>query len=219
MKSRKRFITMSTDRSKKKKTKRFLQAERVKIIEYALIGFIVLMFVGLSVLYGLKRSAEDAPAAPTEEASPSPDTAIRGMHLLNALEDAGFTVVRENGAYRLTSSGGVSFDMQMESDRDGILSLAFETLLCTDPEGDALVHQTLREENRKTVDALRALFDAVMPVFRKTVSDSETIVKQCQNTVKSGASYAKSLGQYGVRILSDPNVVPQTVRITLERNP
>lgn len=219
MRNRKRSVTMSTDRKPGKKAKRFIQAERMKIVEYGLIGLIVLLFVFLAVHYGKNRQDPGETVEPTVLASPTPDVSIRGMNLLNALEGAGFTVERTDGAYHVTAANDIPIEMHMESDGDGIVSLSFETPLCPDPEGEASVYQALREKNRETVDALRALFDAVMPVFHRTVTDSETIVKQCQTVVEKNQSYAKQLGTYSVRILPNADVIPETVCVTLDRNP
>lgn len=207
---------MSTDR--KKRTRSFLQSERFRIIEYACAVLVVLLFFGLAVWYGVARSATDPDAAATASPEPSADTSIRGMNVLNALEGAGVDVVPKDGLYTLTAPNGVPFDMRMESDDRGIVSLSFETLLCPDPSDDSAVSAALREQNELTVSALRDVFDAVMPAFHRSAADSETIVAQCQKVVKSGAPYAKRLGDYSVRVLSDPDAVPQSVCITLIRD-
>ena len=106
----------------------------------------------------------------------------------------------------------------MQSDDNGILSLSFETLLCPDPKGDTATEQSLRDENAKTLEAIRTVFDAVMPVFGRSVADSETIVKQCRKVVETGEPYAKRLGDYSVRIRSDIDALPQAVVVTLLRD-
>ena len=210
---------MSTDGKAKKKAKRFLQAERMKIVEYVLIGLIVLLFVYLALHYGKKPQSSDAFVEASALASPTPDMSVRGMHILTALDDAGFSVERTDGVYHLTAANDVPIEMSMDSDSRGIVSLSFLTPLCPDPEGEAAVHEALRQKNRESVEALRALFDAVMPVFHGTVADSETIVKQCQSVVEKNESYAKEFGTYSVRILAHTDVLPETVGVTFDRNP
>ena len=210
----------STDRKPKKK-RSFLFSERMKIIEYGCIGLVVLLFAGLAIYYGLSHKA-DAPATDAQAtASPEPtaDPTIRGMNVLDALESAGFTVALQDDRYLLTAPNEVPFTMEMASDDRGVQSLSFETYLCPDPTDDSAVSAGIRAENELSVAALRALFDAVMPVFHGTVADSETIVKQCQSVVEKNESYAKEFGTYSVRILAHTDVLPETVGVTFDRNP
>lgn len=209
----------STDRKPKKK-RSFLFSERMKIIEYGCIGLVVLLFAGLAIYYGLSHKA-DAPATDAQAtASPEPtaDPTIRGMNVLDALESAGFTVAMQDDRYLLTAPNEVPFTMEMTSDDRGVKALSFETYLCPDPTDDSAVSAGIRAENELSVAALRALFDAVMPVFHRTVADSETIVTQCVSVVKKGTSYAKKLGGYSVRILTDPDALVQSVTVTLSRD-
>lgn len=220
MKSRKRFTMTSTDRKSKRKRAPVSHVDRVKIFEYGLIVLVVLLFLAASLFYGLSCSAGKADPNVEATASPEPteDPSIRGMRILNALEDAGVSVALLDGDYRLTLPGDVLITMQMQSDDGGVRSLTFETLLCPDPNGDTATEQLLRDENAETVDALRTVFDAVMPVFRRSAADSETIVKQCRKVVETGEPYAKRLGDYSVRVLSDADAVPQTVCIAITRD-
>jgi hypothetical protein len=186
-----------------------------------LIGLVILLFLGLAIRYGTAKSAvDDAAPDPTVSPVPTEDTSIRGMNVFRALEAAGFTVESSENEYTVTSGDGIVFSMTMLSDDNGILSLTLETPLCPDPEEEGTVYDALRTENRRTVGAIRTLFDAVMPVFHRSVSDSETIVKQCQKVVKSGETYAKNLSEYAVRISasSDSETTPKTVVIELIRN-
>ncbi len=212
---------MSTDRSKKKR--RFSRIERIKIIEYGLIALVVLVFIGLAILYGTKDSRQDpneTTAVPTATPVPTEDPSIRGMNVLDALVEAGFSVdYLEDTRYDVRSSDGVAFTMRMVSDDRGVKTLSFETILCPDSEEDTEFARVLNAENRRTVYALRSLFDCVLPVFRRPAADSDTIVKQCQKVVKSFEPYAKHLTRYSVRITSDPDAIPQTVLITLIRDP
>ena len=66
---------------------------------------------------------------------------------------------------------------------------------------------------------MRDLLDLIMPVLRRNVSDSDTIVKRCTEVVKSGEPYSKHMGQFTVRIHSDPDEIPQTVVIEWIRDP
>lgn len=207
---------MSTDRKKKKR--RFAQIERIKIIEYGCIGLVILLFVGLAVFYGKSRSAETPVSGTSPTAEPTADTSIRGMNILDALEQHSFEVIYRSDRYDVQSPDGVAFTMQMESDDRGLIRLSFETLLCADPDDETETAALIRSENRKTIDALRALLDAVMPVFRRTIADSDTFVKQCQKTVQTGEPYSKHFGTYSVRIVSDPSVAPQTATILFLRD-
>ncbi|MBQ5991270.1 MAG: hypothetical protein IJL62_01840 [Clostridia bacterium] len=209
---------MSTDRKKKKRG--FPRVERVKIIEYVCIGLVILLFLGLAVFYGGRRvnpSAADAETSPSP--APTDDLSIRGMNLLNALDRAGFDVAYQTDRYDVKTSDDVAFDMRMESDDKGIVRLSFETLLCADPDDGTETANVIRAENKQTVAALRELFDCVMPVFRRTIADSDTIVKQCQKVAETGEPYSKHFGKYSVRISSDPSSVPQTVVILFVRDP
>ena len=207
---------MSTDRKKKRRFS-FLYTERFKLLEFGLIGLLVLLFTAGALYFGLK--GEDAPAAePTPTPEPTADTSIRGMNVLAALEAAGVSVVLNDDGYTLTSPNEVPLSMRMESDEQGIVSLSFETLFCPDPSGDSAVADALRAENVKTEAALRTVFDAVLPVFRRSIADSETLVKQCKTVVSKGTPYAKDLGRYSVRIVSDLAALPQSVTVTLTRD-
>ncbi len=218
MRNPKPYITMSTDRKTKRK-RAILRIERIKIIEYASIGLVILLFLGLAIRYGTAKSAvDDAAPDPTVSPVPTEDTSIRGMNVFRALEAAGFTVESSENGYTVTSGDGIVFSMTMLSDDNGILSLTLETPLCPDPDEEGAVYDALRTENRRTVGAIRTLFDAVMPVFHRSVSGSETIVKQSQKVVSDGESYAKDLGKYSLRILSDPDTLVQTVQISLVRD-
>ena len=210
----------STDRKTKKKRAAISRAGWVRILEYGLIALAVLLFIGASLYYGLSCSAESADPNAGTTASPEPteDPSIRGMRVLSALENAGIPIELSDGDYRLTLPGDVQIDMRMESDGNGLRSLSFETLLCPDPDGDTAAEQTLRDENAQTVEALRTVFDAVMPVFGRSAADSETLVKQCRKVVETGEPYAKRLGDYSVRIRSDIEAIPQTVLVTLTRD-
>lgn len=209
----------STDRKSKRKHAPIPRADRVKILEYGLIVLVVLLFLAASLFYGLSCSAKktDPDAEATASPEPTEDPSIRGMRVLNALEDAGVSVELIDGNYRLTAKN-VCITMRMESDDDGIRSLSFEALLCPDPSGDTATEQTLRDSNAETVEALRTVFDAVMPVFGRSAADSETIVRQCRKVVESGEPYAKRLGDYSVRILSDIDALAQSVTVTLIRD-
>ena len=210
---------MSTDRRSKKK-RAIRRVERFKIIEYVLIGLVILLFLGLSIYYGSGRSLTGSKNTPEPTVSPAPteDSSIRGMRVFAALEDAGFSVVAKDGDYTVTSSDGVVFSMRMQSDDAGIVTLSFETPYCSDPKEEGALYDALREENRRTSEALRDLFDCIMPVFHRSIYDSETIVKQCAKVVSKGESYSKHFGDYSVRILSDPDAVPQTVAVTFIRD-
>lgn len=209
---------MSTDRKRKR---RFPHIERVKIIEYGLIVLVVLAFVGLAIWYGTGQSpqAPEPTPDPTDTPLPTEDSSIRGMNVLNALEKAGFLVTyREADLYDVHSPDGIALTMQMRSDDRGIKTLSFETVLCPDPEEDTRSAQYARELNKRTVDAVRSLFDSIMPVFRSTAANSDTIAKQCRKVVKDFEPYSKHLTKYSVRITSDAEKVPQTVLITLIRD-
>ncbi len=208
---------MSTDR--KKKNRGFARVERIKIIEYACIGLVILLFLGLAILYGsggVQKGDRSANASPSPV--PTADTSIRGKNVLDALLDAGFAVEYGTDQYDVRSESGVFFAMRMISNDKGILELSFETALCPDPEEDTLTARYLIDENRKTIDALQTLFDRIMPVFHRPASDSDTIVKQCLKVVNNGETYSKHLGKYSVRIQSDPEAIPQTVSIDLIRD-
>jgi hypothetical protein len=210
---------MSTDRSKKKR--RFPRIERIKIIEYGLIALVVLVFIGLAILYGTRDPKQDADetAVPTATPVPTEDPSIRGMNVLDALAEAGFSITYlEDARYDVRSSDGVFFEMRMVSDDRGVKTLSFETILCPDTEEDTDYARILQEENSRTLAALQRLFDSVLPVFRRPAADSDTIVKQCRKVVNSLEPYAKHLTRYSVRITSDPETVPQTVLITLIRD-
>lgn len=210
---------MSNKKIRKKKSS-FLYAERFKILEYGVIGLLVLLFGAGALTYALKekRAASEPEIAATPSPAPTADPSIRGMNVLNALEDAGASVELTDESYRLTAPNGVLLTMWMDSDESGIRTLEFTTLLCPDPTDNSAVAEALREENARTVEALRTVFDAVMPVFRRSTADGETIVKQCQTVVLKGTPYAKKLGSYSVRILSEPDPPPQSVTVTLKRD-
>ena len=140
------------------------------------------------------------------------------VYVLDAIEDAGFAVALSGDRYLLTAPNEVAFTMEMQSDDRGVLTLSFETYLCPDPTDDSAVSAGIRAENEQSVEALRRLFDAVMPVFHRSIADSETIVTQCKTVVKKGTSYAKRLGDYSVRILTDPDALVQSVTVTLSRD-
>lgn len=210
---------MSTERKQKKK-RSVPCFERIKLIEYGCIGLVIVLFLILAIVYGTGKNTNGKPLA---DASPSPvptaDPSIRGKAILDALDDAGFSVSYQDGQYAVVSPDGIAFQMQMESDDKGILALSFETPLCPDPEENTETARLLRAENRRTVNEMRELFDCVMPVFHRSVYDSETIIKQSQKVAENGDAYAKHFGHYSVRILSDPEAVPQTVTISLIRDP
>lgn len=209
---------MSTDKRKKKR--RGLRIDRIKIIEYGCIGLVIALFLGLAILYGGKNRGKD-PNEPEAMVSPVPtdDRSIRGKNILDTIESSAFDLVYDQGHYDLTSESGVAFEMRMQSDDTGLQRLSFRTLLCADPEEAGAIADTLRAENKKSVDALRDLFDLIMPVIRRTASDSDTIVKRCTEVVKSGEPYSKHMGQFTVRIQSDPEDIPQAVTIDLIRDP
>ena len=212
---------MSTDPKKRKR--RFPRIERIKIVEYGLIAFVVLAFIGLAIYYGSRRTGSETSEAAARTVSPKPtdDRSVRGMHVFSALSDAGFTAAtREAGLYDVVSEDGVSFEMRMIPDDKSILTLSFETILSPDLEENTETARVLNAQNKRTLDAIRRLFDCVMPVFHRNAADSETIVKQCQKVVKSGETYAKNLSEYTVRISasSDSETTPKTVVIELIRN-
>ena len=218
MRRRRTSNTMSNKRSRKKKPS-FLYAERFKVLEYGLIGLLVLAFGAGALVYALKgRAATVSDGSLTPSPEPTADLSVRGMNVLNALEDAAIKVTRTDDGYTLTAPNGVSFSMQMESDDSGIRTLEIATQLCPDPTDDSAVSELLRGENARTVEALRTVFDAVMPVFHRSTADSETIVRQCQTVVLKGTPYAKKLGDYSVRILSDTDAIPQTATVSLARD-
>jgi hypothetical protein len=210
---------MSTENSKKKR--RFSRFDRIKIIEYACIALVILLFIGLSVYYANKKGQSDR-AEPTAELSPSPvptkDPSIRGMNVLEAIDTSDFKVNVYPDHYDIVYPDETKFCMRMDSDDRGIRELYLETLLCADPEDDTLTAEMIRDENRRTVAALQDLLDRILPVFHRTVSDSNTIVKSAQKVVKDGVTYTKHLGTYSVSISSDPEAAPQSVVIRLIRD-
>ncbi len=209
---------MSTD--KKKKKRGFPRIERIKILEYGSIALVILLFLGLALLYGGKK---DISVSPEPDASPTPvptdDLSIRGKNVLDAIEGSAFSLSYQQDHYDLTSENGASIRLSMRSDDSGICQLTVEVPLCADPQDDSPVSVKLKAENKKTADALRDLFDLLMPVFHRTVSDSDTIVKQCIKVAHSGEPYSKHLGHFTVRIQSDPEAVPQYVTVDLIRDP
>lgn len=209
---------MSTKQAKKKRAYR--RVERMKIIEYAVIGLVFALFIVMAVIYGsggTQRQGESDPQA-TATSEPTVDPSIRGMHIFAALEDADLSVVQSDGGYCVTSTNGVPFDMYMTSDDHGIVSLTFETLYCPDPVGEGAVHDALREKNRESEAAMRELFGLILPVFGRPVSEAETIVNNCTKVVQSGQTYTKRFGTYTLRIVSDPEASPQSVGISFVRD-
>lgn len=209
---------MSTDRAKKKRG--VPRIDRIKIIEYVCIGLVVLLFLGLAILYGKGDAKTDL----TEiDASPSPvptdDPSIRGKNVLDAIESSAFTLTYQQDHYDVVSENGTAFEMRMLSDDNGILQLSFETLLCADPEAENEISESLIAENKQTLRAIQDLLDRIMPVLKRTVSDSDLIVGQCKKVVKSGELYSKHIGRFTVRIQSDPEAIPQTVLIEFIRDP
>ena len=209
---------MSIDRSKKKRV--VPRIDRIKIIEYACIGLVILLFLGLAIFYGKGQCGSDPV---TVEAAPSPvptdDPSIRGKNVLDAIEDSSFSLRYQQDHYDIESEGGTAFEMRMLSDDRGITRLSFETLLCADPEKENEVSASLIEDNKQTLRAMQNLLDLIMPVLNRTVSDSDVIVGQCRKVVKTGESYSKHIGQFTVRIQSEPEAIPQTVLIEFIRDP
>ena len=224
MKHRNPYYTMSTEKSRKKR--KFARIERIKIIEYGCIALVVLLFLALAIIYGSKNYAgtgSKASASPSPE--PTADTSIRGMNVLNALVNAGFKVDYYPDYYdvkppeKVSSPVEIEFTVRMESDDDGILLFSVETKLCPDPEDGTETGKMIAEENRETAAALRKLFDAVMPVFHRTTSDSNSIVNQCQKVVKDGGPYSKHMGNYAVSISTAFRDGLQYVIVALSRDP
>lgn len=208
---------MSTDKSKKKRKTR--RIERIKIIEYGSIALVVLLFLGLAILYGNREMpSEETAAEPTVSPVPTADTSIRGMHVFEALEGAGFTVSYQTDHYNVTAENGIVIIMRMQSDDSGIEELSMETYLCPDPEGESEVARLLRIENQKSLSAIQDFWDAVLPVFHRPVSDSTTIRKQCVTVVEKSEPYAKHIGKYSLVITTDPNETLQAVTVSLIRD-
>lgn len=208
---------MSTEKAKKKRI--VPRTARVKILEYGAIGLVALLLLVPAILYGGKRS-ESAPAEAEVSSSPvpTPDPSIRGKNVLDAIEDSPFTLQYLQDHYDLLSPDGVPFTLRMRSDEAGLTELTVTTLLCADPDEDTEIAELLRSQNKQTVAALRDLLDRLMPVFRRTVADSDTIVKQCLKVVETGAPYSKHMGRFTVRVQSDPEEIPQSVSITFLRD-
>ena len=209
---------MSTNRAKAKKKRDVPRIDRVKIIEYVCIGLVILLFLGLAFFYGKDKTEPDE-----TDASPSPvptaDPSIRGKNVLDAIDSSPFTLTYQQDRYDIVSEGGTAFVMHMLSDDGGITRLSFETVLCADPEEENEISESLIAENKRTLRATQDLLDLIMPVLKRTVSDSDVIVSQCKKVVKSGESYSKHIGRFTVRILSDPEAIPQTVLIEFIRDP
>lgn len=211
---------MSTDKKKKKRS--LPRIDRIKIIEYVSIGLVILLFLGLALFYGRQKTGPASAASePEVTASPVPtnDPSIRGKNVLDAIDGSSFTLTYQQDRYDLLSDDGVSIEMHMQSDDDGLSRLSVVTKLCADPEDDSEISRALKAENKRSIAALRDLLDLIMPVLRRTVSDSDTIVKQCMKTVASGESYSKHIGRFTVRIQSDPEEIPQTVAIEFIADP
>lgn len=209
---------MSTDKSKK--ARKIRRIERIKIIEYGSIALVILLFLGLAILYGNREMpSEEVAAEPTVSSAPTADTAVRGMHVFEALEEAGFSVVYQTDHYDVTAKNGIRITMRMQSDDSGIEELSMETYLCPDPEGDTEVARMLREENQKSLAAIQDFWNAVLPVFRRPVSDSGTIRKQCVTVVEKAEPYTKHLGKYSLIITTDPDEEVQAVTVGLIRDP
>ena len=208
---------MSTDQRKKKR--HIPRTAYIKILEYGLVGLVVLLFLVLAILYG-RKSDKSTPADAEAASSPVPtvDASIRGKNVLDAIEDSSFTLQYRQDRYDLVSRDGVSMELRMRSDDAGLIELSVTALLCADPEGDTEIERTLRSENKRTTAALRELFDLLMPVFHRTAADSDTIVKQCQKIVQTGDVYSKHMGRFTVRIQSDPDEIPQSVVISFLRD-
>lgn len=209
---------MSTDRAKKKRG--VPRIERVRIIEYVCIGLVVLLFLGLAIFYGRDKDETDPVGV---EATPSPvptaDPSIRGKNVLDAIDGSSFTLTYQQDHYDVVSEDGTAFEMRMLSDDSGITRLSFETFLCADPEEESEVSASLIAENKRTLRALQDLLDCIMPVLKRTVSDSDVIVNQCRKVAKTGESYSKHIGQFTVRIHTDPDAIPQTVTVEFIHDP
>ena len=209
---------MSTDRAKKKRG--VPRIDRVKIIEYVCIGLVVLLFLGLAIFYGRNHDETDPAAA---EVTPSPvptdDPSIRGKNVLDAIDGSSFTLTYRQDHYEIASDDGTAFEMHMLSDDSGITRLSLETLLCADPEAENEIAESLIAENKRTLRAMQDLLDLIMPVLKRTVSDSDVIVGQCKKVVKTGEPYSKHIGRFTVRVHSDPDAIPQTVLIEFIRDP
>ena len=217
-KSLRRYSTMSTDRRKKKRG--VPRIDRIKLIEYGCIALVIALFTGLAILYG-RKDRSTVPPEPESTPTPAPtdDRSIRGKNILDAIEGSSFDLVYLQDHYDLTNENGVAIELRMQSDDTGLQRLSLETPLCADPEESGAIADTLKAQNKDAVKALRDLLDLIMPVLRRTASDSDTIVKRCREVVNSGEPYSKHLGQFSVRILSDPEDIPQTVTIDFIHDP
>lgn len=209
---------MSTEQKKKSKyTRGYLRMERIRIIEFACIGLVILLFLGLAIWYGTKPRDEAPEAEPTP--APTEDTAIRGRYVFDALENAGFALTPNADGYDVLSPNGTALSLRIVSDDKGILTLSVQGDLCADPEDDSAISTALRELNAQTLDALRALFDAVLPVFHRTAKDSDTIVTTCRKAADGQTPGYAKLGDYTLSVVPDAEAVPATVLVTLSRNP
>ena len=209
---------MSTDRAKKKRG--VPRVDRVKIIEYVCIGLVILLFLGLALYYGGdKGKADPVEAEVTLSPVPTADPSIRGKNILDAIEGSAFTLTYRRDHYDIASEDGIAIEMRMQSDDSGIRRLSFETELFSDPEEENEISESIKEKNKQSTKALQDLLDLIMPVLRRTVSDSDVIVSQCKKVVESGEPYSKHIGKFTVRIQSEPEAIPQTVMIEFIRDP
>jgi hypothetical protein len=188
----------------------------MKIIEYAAIGLLILLFLGLAIFYGTRKHEEEAAEVPTP--SPTADSAVRGRAVFSALENAGCTLTPNSDGYDVHTPSGTVLTLSVTSDDAGVRSLTVGTYLTIEPEDDSSVAQALAEMDRQSLDAVHLLFDAVLPVFHRDLSGSDTIVTQCRKTANSGTPYSAKFGDYTLRIETDLSAVPQTVTVTLVRN-
>ena len=211
---------MSTDRAKAKKKRGIPRVDRVKIIEYVCIGLVILLFLGLAIFYGNKdRGADPVDVDTSPSPVPTADPSIRGKNILDAIEGSSFSLTYRQDHYDIVSENGTVIEMRMLSDDSGIIRLSFATELCADPEEENEIAESLKAKNKQTAQALQDLFDLIMPVLRRTVSDSNVIVNQCKKVVKSGEAYAKHIGHFTVRVITDPEAIPQTVTVEFIRDP
>ncbi len=208
---------MSTEKKKSKHTRGYLRLERVRIIEFACIGLVILLFLGLAVFYGTRPGKEEPEAEQTP--LPTEDPHDRGRYVFSALEEAGFVLTANADGYDVQAPNGTALTLRLVGNDDGILTLSVEGPLCAQSDDDSAVAQALRAMDTQTLDALRELFDAVLPVFHRTIKDSDTIVRQCRKVADSGTPYYAAFGKYTLSVESDPDAIPQTVLITLTRNP
>lgn len=184
-----------------------------KILEYLMVGLLVLFFFILA--YSSEKNAEDTLKQQLPEATADPYRIEDSI--LEAWGSSEFELHLADSV--LLHPNGTQIRYEMETEAGLVCTLRIHTPLIAEPkEADSLIGEGLQEQYALTREAIVQLLEKTFPQFQLPLSEVESFVYECEQTLENGRVYTLTGRYYFAQAYRDDSKAPATLMISIRRS-